>query len=240
MIVICNIYKSVDDLLPHFYKHYVSLGVTDFAFGIFDGESNPAWNRVSELSFFGLTIHKTSSYQGIIDSQKEKESWIGLVEKFVKPFHDWYIIADLDEFHTIHSMTFPQAAKYCEDNNYDYVSSKLVDRIRSDKIIPETINPNVSIFQQFSEETDITSMILGACLDKVSLVKKDILPELGHHKCSGGISDLKCTTYHFKWFGNLKEKEKEKFKAYKKQGYTHYIENHHTIEMLQMNGGKLI
>ena len=84
MIVICNIYKSVDDLLPHFYKHYVSLGVTDFAFGIFDGESNPAWNRVSELSFFGLTIHKTSSYQGIIDSQKEKESWIGLVEKFVK------------------------------------------------------------------------------------------------------------------------------------------------------------
>ena len=233
MFVLCNIYKSIDDLLPHFYKHYMSLGITEFAFGVFDGERNPMWNHISEITPPSIRVNLMESYSGSIEPNKERETWEKLNEKFIS-LNDWYVIADLDEFHVIPNVhSFDEAKLYCESEGSTYILGNLIDRFTEDGIIPPNINPTISIFDQFPKNTCFSQNTLHACTEKVCMAKQTEKIYVGHHFCSGKQSSLVSHTYHFKWFGNLYEKEKEKWISYKESNYNFSKENEKSMELFE-------
>ena len=97
MTVICNVYKSVNDLLPHFFSHYYSYGVKNFIFGVWNGDKNPVWNQISTLSpYIDIDVKIFKSYDEDIDGTKEGETTNMLR---IKSLTDWIIPTDLDEFH---------------------------------------------------------------------------------------------------------------------------------------------
>lgn len=240
MVVICNVYESVEDLLPHFYRHYSSRGVRWFLFGIHRGESNSCWNRVRELNTLGLQVEVVASYSGGIDGQKEGESLEAL--RLRVPPDQWYIPADLDEFHTFGELPFPEVVEACQWQGADYVASRLCDRISEDGRIPLRIDPEIPITEQFPRQADISGGILKACVDKVCVARQCVQVNSGHHHAVGPHKPLssKGLTYHFKWFGDLYAKEQEKFESYRSKGFIYYAENQRMIEHLGLHGGRLI
>src|ERR1035437_1413248 len=169
MVVICNIYKSVSDLLPHFFNHYFFYGVTHFMFGIHGGSSNPAWEEIPSLSPSpSISIKLFKSYDGDIDGRKEGESLNMLRMNAESP---WVIPVDLDEFHVSLYPTFRKLIEECERDGADYVSSVLIDRITNDGSIPQSISKE-PIAHQFPRRSFLTREVVKACCDKVCLSRQ--------------------------------------------------------------------
>lgn len=246
MTVICNIYNSVKNLLPHFYKHYMAYGITYFLFGIHEGSQNPVWNEIIKLSPSSSTTTLVESYRGPIHGSKEGESLNKLREAAGGL---WVIPTDLDEFHVPgHFKTFSDLAMACDSEQAVYVHSILQDQICDNGIIPLHIFPDITIEKQFPLYYNITGKILGACEKKVCLSRQHLPLNNGHHYLGcNSDSDLfhKCfsqqmITRHYKWFGNLYEKETEKWNEYSKCGLSYATENERLLRHLQQHNGNLL
>lgn len=161
---------------------------------------------------------------------------------------DWYIPVDLDEFHIVKG--YDNVYKLAEALNAEgaeYVASGFVDRITEDGSIPLTIDPDIPILTQFPRSCRISDTIVNAWCDKVSLAKPHVLAMGGHHAPGGPGGQTKYKkfsvmgqTYHFKWFGPLYEKEKEKFQTYTSQGRVWVREQALLLEWLDAHNGKLL
>jgi hypothetical protein len=243
MVVICNIYKSVNDLLPHFLDHYFSYGVSQFSFGIHGGQSNPVWNEIHTRLPISISLFK--SYDGDIDGRREGE---GLNMLRINAPSPWVIPADLDEFHIPPFLNFKRLIEECEKEHADYVSSTLIDRISEDGTIPPSISSD-PINKQFPQHVDITGKILGASKVKICLSRQKFPINNGHHYLGEGSQSgiegtnpfsSEAVTNHYKWFGDLYAKELEKFKSYKSKGLSYHSENQKLMEYLTKHGGKLL
>lgn len=247
MILICNIYRDIDNLLSHFLKHYHNLGIVDFYFGIHGGESNPVWNRIETFNKWNLRIKKWKSYDGQINGYKEGDS-----ERFLKSQvseNDWYIPTDLDEFHSIGEYKkFGDLIESCKNENADFVYADIIDRITKDGSIPLIVDPHVDIFRQFPIRSRITKPLLDAWDGKVILAKQSVELYDGHHYPKGFENpetftlkefSKKFEIDHFKWFGNLRQKEEEKLESYKNVGLGYYLENQKLLDYLIKHNNRL-
>lgn len=245
MTVICNIYKDVDDLLPHFLKHYMGYGIRNFLFGIH--EMNPKIiENVRKFTPDGITIQTVESYKGQICGTKEGESFNRLR---LLSNSSWIIPADLDEFHLpCEFNSFNDLASACQMENANYVKSILNDCITPDGSIPHHILPDIPIKIQFPNNVDLTKNLLRACNSKICLaLKTTSLTEGNHSSGNGRIPDNSIKpfskiskTLHYKWFGNLKEKEEEKYISYKSLNHDYCRENFILLEHLKLHGNKLL
>lgn len=246
MVVICNIYKNVRDLLPHFFRHYMGYGVNEFLFGIHSGKDNPVWKEIHELIPSGAVAYLSESYRGPICGTKEGES-LNRLRTWARP--GWVIPTDLDEFHIpCDFSSFQQLEEACKAENAYYVSSTLCDYITPDGAIPPTIDPTIPISEQFPTNVNLTKNLLKALDRKVCLCHKRVPLMQGHHNPGNERTfdaNLKAfsktaTTRHYKWFGNLWEKEEEKYRSYKELGYDYCEENRVLLEHLRSHNGKLL
>lgn len=208
MTVICNIGDEFRDLLPHFISHYLKWGVTEFVIGVLNGAKNPSWDAIVNWDYRDATVIVTPSYSGTLSSSLDSEFM-----NANRPTTGWYIPADLDEFHTVQGFTtFDGVEKACERDGAHYVASTLMDRITLDGTIPQSISPDVSIFDQFPREVDITTSIVQGCKWKVCCAHHSEEVTAGHHdlinKQMGFITPGK--THHFRWFGDVIRKETRK------------------------------
>lgn len=246
MIVICNIYKSVGDLLPHFYIHYLSYGVTKFLFGLHSGTDNPVYQQIHDLAPPGTNVEIVESYRGQICGKKEGESLNNLRRRAQS---DWVIPADLDEFHVPYSFdSFALLKDYCEERKFDCVLSALYDMISPDGSIPPSILPDIPIAVQFPLHVGITATVIKGMNQKVLSSRQSLSLSDGHHNVGlGRIFDETSRrapqlgkTLHYKWFGNLWEKEEEKYRSYKELGYDYSEENLRLLDHLRSHNGKLL
>lgn len=240
MIVICHIYESVTDLLPHFLKHYSSWGATKFYFGVYRGESNPVWNEIKEIGR-GIDIELYHAGDKTLDCAIEGDFKNYIMSKLKKD--EWIIPTDLDEFHTIDGFTsFQQLQDACELENADYVWSKFVDHIRPDGEIPMHIDPDISIWEQFPKKCNISHTIAKAYCRKLCMVKQSIPLKGGHHEVDPGHTAFskEANTHHFKWFGPLYDKEMEKLITYCKQKRPWLAEQARLLEFLNQHDGNLL
>jgi hypothetical protein len=225
--VITVIDNNHDQLLSHFINHYSLLKVTNFIFGVKNGKNNPAWNYIVEYSKSKTNIHVdlkeyfTDNYSinGIADS-----FFINHTKNILKT---WYIPADLDEFHNIDNIPFTSLKEICSSGNHKYVRSQLIDRISNDGNIPQTIDQDNNIFLQFPLEKPITQNISGGCIDKICFLHPDVDVGAGHHNLTDDSKKLYSQhqypiigkTYHFKWFGDVIQREEKKMIARQKNNY---------------------
>jgi len=234
IVTACNIFDKAKDLLPHYFNHYSNMGINKFFFGIYGEENSHLWDEVRKFgSGLDISIYKMESIDGFVTKDAEFKTKIG------KSFDGWIIPTDLDEFHTVQGYaTFQQLQQKCEEENVDYISSTFVDHIRQDNTIPRNIEENISIWKQFPKTALITQNILEGCCKKICMVKSGIELFAGHHILNPNYKKLsiEAETHHFKWWGNLKEREQKKLNIYTKYGLLWKTENEKLINYLNISG----
>ena len=238
--VICSLHTNIE-LIPHFIDHYKKIGVTDFVFGVSGGKENPTYNEM--LQYVDSNIRVCASYNDLFSP--DMDAWFANRVRLEMSPNDWYIPADLDELHVtpgyddMHSLI-----RDVSMSNSDFVWGQMVDRVTQDGSIPLHITPTPTIWEQFPVEMNLTGALLKAWDFKVTLAKQSIVVTSGHHYTENyngvGVKFEKPSfTHHFKWFGNLLEKEEAKLVQYKTLGVTHYTENQILIDHLKSHNGKL-
>ncbi len=226
MKLICDVHKDVENLLPHFLKYYKSKGISLFIFCVFNGESNPVWNRIVEIcKEYGVDYRLELSYNSeTINSSKAKEGYYRVSHKYLEKF-EWSVVTDLDEFHDLEGFSnFQEMVKLCEEEGVDHIKSVMVDMVKDDYSIPLTIEKNIDIFEQFKLKIHLSPIIKPkACRFKVSLIRyPKLADEAGHHLCRiGKFLSKPGITYHFKWFGNIIDKEMEKYIGHKDHSWSY-------------------
>lgn len=247
IVVICSIHTNIE-LLPHFIHHYKSVGVTKFILGIWRGENNPVWNQI--LKYDDDTIHLVKSYDDELSEPLETRFADETRQTYLNQ-DDWYVPTDLDEFHVWPNHKNVQLLiEDLNKSNSDFVWGKMIDRITNDGSIPLHITEVPSIWDQFPKNCELSSKMLLACNKKVSLAKQKLKIIAGHHYIEDADSEgfsptsnkfqTNSVTYHFKWFGNLLEKEEKKMIHYKSLGFNYYTENERLIDIINENGGKIV
>ena len=248
--VICSVHTNIE-LLPHFLDHYKKFGVTNFVLGIWNGANNPVWDQIAQYN--DPTIRLCKSYDEPLSGAPEA-AFANRIREELSP-NDWYIPADLDEFHVVPGYDNVHDLIHDMDLfNTDFLRGTLVDRTTHDGSIPLHITPTPTIWEQFPNQTNITKSLLWACDEKISLARQSVKILEGHHwteyfkwteHCRDGYSWLNyqfkksSLTHHFKWFGNLLEKEETKLARYKNLGLGYYTENQRLVDHLKSHGGRL-
>ena len=242
IVVIGSIYGDVDNLLPHFLKHYTDWEAGKFVFSVYRGKGNPAWNRIQDIGRgYPIELYDRGGTELNVVTEGEFKDEI---RQQLSP-DDYYIPVDLDEFHRVPKYkNFPDVIKDMKVEGADYVSGGFTDRIKEDGHIPPTIEPSASIWEQFPRECHISDTIAKAWCEKLCLAGRHVETFGGHHTPLNPERfkrfSQKSRTFHFKWFGPLYEKEKEKFRTYTSQNRKWVNEQKNLLEWLDTHNGKLI
>lgn len=181
--VIVNVYHH-EELLPFFLRYYRGKGVDRFLLLCH-----------KELTISDPDVIVQPVHEDYISGYRDNELLLHFRDTYLN-LNDWYIPADLDEFHW-----FPGLANFGSLlGNFDYIRSKFVDRIALDGKIRE-INMEKTLDSQFPLAGNITEKLCGGCLDKVVLARKSVDTNSGHHYCAGRPAMFSLVTHHFKWAG---------------------------------------
>lgn len=237
---------GVQSLPKHFLgnvlAHYTAQGIDKFVFFVYGGRDNTkTWNELeNECEFHNVELYEEHRHWNVaLDSELKNE-----LRKKLSPT-DWIVPADFDEFHFHPDFdTFKLLAEAMDKEEAMYVSTLLIDRITEDGSIPMELFPSIPLVEQFPRSKPISKEVMG-CYTKKVCMSKASLPILPGHHVMFYLHDKHkafsnpAQTYHFKWFGNLREKEQIKIDMYKAQNAPWFKEQVKLFEYLDNNGGKL-
>ncbi len=233
LIYVASIYHLPKYFLNHILNHYTIQGVDKFVFAV---NCKNAWNELYNASNnYNIELHKET-----------KSWWVNNDSDFKNKIRktlnntDWIIPADLDEFH------FHQDFKSLKNlaNNikdYDGIYSTLVDKITIDGTIPSELLPNVPLSIQFPKTSFIGKNIMTHSSNKILMCRPHIPIYGGHHYISNNykIFSPNGTTFHYKWFGNVLERQKERMNEHLKQKSGWHIETQKLLNYLEETNGRL-
>jgi hypothetical protein len=201
------------NLIPHFVKHYSNY-VDEIQFIVY--ESNLFPNLGKEV------YEITENYQNvkIVKVVRDKMfDWqkVTVLYNMYKSKHpkDWWVIADIDEFHLYPYDNIEQTINDCDANGWELVRGGFIDRIGPNGNFP-IIESDVSIWEQFPHAGFFRYPMSKACPNKISLVKGEVEITSGQHyaKIDGQTTwkwqgwnhpliapfhDYSIQVHHFKW-----------------------------------------
>lgn len=184
--VIVNIHHS-DELLPFFIRYYKKRGADK----ILILRHEPIYNIVDD------DVIQQEVNEPYVSGYRDNELLVHFKNIYLSK-DDWYIPADLDEFHY-----FPGLRDFRNlTGPWDFVPSRFLDRLPVDgKIKPISLDKTLD--EQFPLAGFFTEKICGGCTSKVALARATVDTNSGHHWCSnsGHTSWFSLQTHHFKWGG---------------------------------------
>lgn len=217
MLVICPIFDRIE-LLPFYLRHYTNLGATQFVFAVWNGETNPLWHRIDDWKF-DYPIELRKSVECPIESYNGPSETVGLNrmrEEFRKT-HDWFCVADLDEFCWFKDGASMRAvAGEADMAGFSSVHGFFHDRFARDLSFP-AIDPSKTLDEQFPLRADATGWH-GANTNKVCLARTNVPILSGHHGATGAIWMNQIEVHHFKWTQGVEARLQERFKHLTGQG----------------------
>ena len=186
-----------NDLLPKFLEHYKYHGCCNAVCLLEDHV-----DRSIVLEVFPNAI----IYQGKVSLdatiRQEDDNWL---RKKI-PKYDWYVIADVDEF----VFSEKRLIDVIQRTSCDNIRGYLVDRHTNDLSLPQTLDED--IWKQFPVETTFTKDH-GVWDQKVIAAVNILEIKIGHHYCdSNNFDENKLPIHHFKWWGNVINRLKERNK----------------------------
>jgi hypothetical protein len=237
------------NLLPHFIEHYqkhvdeiiIAIYETDLYLTLSDDINNiiKDYDKVS----VGIKIKER-----VFDWEKVTQLY-----NFIKSKNknNWYVIADIDEFHLYPNDDLQKLIYDCEENNWDIVRGGFIDRIGVDGEFSELVG-NKSIWRQFPNAGFFRYEMSKACPNKICIIKGYVDITSGQHYAKindhttwrwqgwshpliAPIETHSVQVHHFKWdstsiervldVANLKEEyafSDEYFKMYKELKKTNF------------------
>lgn len=166
------------DLIEHHIQHYLGY-VDEIQYVIYETDLYPTlFEDVKKIiePHNKVKIVKTI-HERVFDWEKVTELYNEI--KLTKP-NDWWVIADIDEFHLYPNDSLNQLIYDCQENNWDIVRGGFIDRIgRGGKFI-ELVN-NVSIWEQFPNAGFFRYPMSKACPNKICVIKGYVNVTSGQH-----------------------------------------------------------
>jgi len=236
------------DLIPHFIQHYNKFSVDEILLYVYESDLYPDLEKqvTEKIKDYGNVKICGSKRNRIFDWEE-----VTNIYNSCKSEHpnDWWIVADIDEFH-LYSDHPRRIANDCEKNGWDLIRGGFVDRLGSDGEFPR-IRRNKDIFSQFPLAGFFRYPLSGACPNKICLTKGyvEITPGQHYAKIDGyttwkwqgwnhpliaPVEKYSVQVHHFKWDATCLERIKSvadvnshyAFSLEYKKMYDAIIENH--------------
>ena len=146
MIRLLTVIADGIELLPHFIKHYQQY-VDEINIAVYETDEHPLLgNEISEL----IGNDENIKIVKVIKNKAYDVDKATLLYNFIKSQkpNDWWVIANVNEFHLYPHDNLRYMVDNCEENGYQLVRGGVIDRIRPDNQFPE-ITKDQSIFDQY-------------------------------------------------------------------------------------------
>ncbi|MEN9601615.1 MAG: hypothetical protein RIS56_1221 [Verrucomicrobiota bacterium] len=192
-------------VLPHLLRHYRNEGVTDIMLHVHGtGDGDPILARVADLA----------KGAGAEVASKSIGKWWASINtiyyanhRLSRP-HEWFVIADADEFHGYHGELIGMI-DFCERNGYDYIEGCFIDRLADGGLLPR-VSQDTPIWDQFPLGGMVSTTINGAIANKIVAAKGHVRLGTGQHVAGSGRGcppeKLYVPVYHFKWIDGIMER----------------------------------
>jgi hypothetical protein len=210
------------NLIPHFIQHYSKFNVDEILFYVYESDLYPDLKRQVEEK---IRDHKNVRICGSRNSRVFDWEEVTAIYNSCKSEHpnDWWMIADIDEFHLYNDHP-RRIADDCEKNGWDLVRGGFVDRLGEDGEFPR-IRSGQDLFSQFPLAGFFRYPLSNACPNKVCLVKGHVQITSGQHyaKIDGyttwkwqgwnhpliaPVEKYSVQVHHFKWDSTCLERIK--------------------------------
>jgi hypothetical protein len=181
-------------LLPHFVRHYASIGFTDWIVAVHPSCQHMDWKSLAALS--PMRIHREACYpwpqNGLRDSL-----WVnGLRAKCISSPDEWHAMADIDEFYE-YPMPLAELTEAATEANC--IVGEFVDRVALDGSLPP-VKSNIELSEQFPARTCLTRSLLQSENRKVMLCRGEQALSGGHHyMLKEKIFIRQGFVHHYKW-----------------------------------------
>jgi len=146
MIRLLTVIADGIELLPHFIKHYQQY-VDEINIAVYETDEHPLLgNEISEL----IGNEENVKIVKVIKNETYNVDKVTLLYNFIKSQkpNDWWVIANVNEFHLYPHDNLRYMVDNCEENGYQLVRGGVIDRITTDNQFPE-ITKDQSIFDQY-------------------------------------------------------------------------------------------
>ena len=178
MIRLVTVIGHGTNLLPHFINHYKKY-VDEINIAVYETDMYPLLgNEVKEL----IDNHNNVKIIKVIKDRVFDWEKVTQLYNFVKNTqpNDWWVIADIDEFHLYPDDNLRKVINNCEENGWDVVRGGFIDRIGDDGTFPE-INDDKSLFEQFPIMGFFRYPMSKACPNKICITKGYVEITSGQH-----------------------------------------------------------
>jgi hypothetical protein len=178
MIRLLTVIGHGTNLLPHFIKHYQK-HVDEINIIVYESEIAP--NIKSEVQ----TIISDYENVKIVFTVKDRIfDWEKVTKTYnfisTRNLNDWFVIADIDEFHLYPNDDLRGLIRECNNNGYDIVRGGFIDRIGDDGGFPKILD-DVSIWKQFPNAGFFRYPMSGANPNKICVKKGWVILTNGQH-----------------------------------------------------------
>lgn len=180
------------DLIPHFIDHY-SKYVDEIQFVVYQSTVHPTLiNDVNEIIKNYTNVKIVKTIEDISFDWGKVTALYNLIKS--KNPNDWWVIADIDEFHLYPNDDLKGLITNCNKYGWDLVRGGFIDRIGPDGIFSK-LESNTNIFEQFPNAGFFRYPMSKACPNKVCVMK-------GHVELTDGQHYAKIDGYTtWKWQG---------------------------------------
>jgi hypothetical protein len=166
------------NLIPHFIQHYQhqvdEINIVVCVTELYPNIKEEVLNEIKNL--INVKIVKTIHH--------EPFDWakVTMLYNEIKLTHpdDWWVVADIDEFHIYPRLNLNHLINECDENGWEIVRGGFIDRIGNNGTYP-VIEPNKNLFSQFPYSGFFRYPMSGACPNKICVMKGKIKLTTGQH-----------------------------------------------------------
>ena len=166
------------ELLPHFIEHY-SKYVDELNFVIYESEASP---RILSRSKPIIQQYDNCKIVKVVRDRVYDWEKVTILYNMIKAKrkNDWWVVADIDEFHLYPNNDLRTIIDECDDNLWSMVRGGFIDRIGEGGTFPK-LEQETSIFEQFPYAGFFRYPMSQACPNKVSIMKGSVELTNGQH-----------------------------------------------------------
>ena len=178
MIRLLSVIGHGTNILPHFLTHYDKY-VDEIQLIVYESDIHK--NLYQEVSDIITNYPKTKIVKKIYDRVFDWQKVTSLYN-FIKNsrLNDWWVIADIDEFHLYPNDDLKKLINDCDKNGWDLVRGGFIDRIGPNGEFSE-LKEDESIWKQYPNMGFFRYPISQACPNKVCIMKGYVEITSGQH-----------------------------------------------------------
>jgi hypothetical protein len=200
------------ELLPHFISHYTKY-VDEICIVTYNSDLHPniddevraITDNLFNVKIVGTTRHRIFDWEEVTKLYNQATSKYG---------DDWWVIADIDEFHLYPKDNLKEMVSDCDRRGWDVVRGGFIDRVGKDGTFPHITDE--FIFKQFPMMGFFRYPMSGACPNKICVKKGYVKITPGQHYAEfdghttwrwqgwnhpliAPIDEYSVQVHHFKW-----------------------------------------